>query len=50
MHLNIVLLAVTVSNIINYFSIREILWSIVWLNSGGKLGNFLKFKKQIMIK
>lgn len=41
------LLAVTVSNIINYFSIREILWSIVWLNRGGKLRKFREYKKNV---
>ena len=42
-----VFLAVTVSNIINYLSIREILWSIVWLNRRGKLRKFLEYKKTV---
>lgn len=42
-----VLLAVTIANIINYFQIREILWSIVWLNKGGKHHEFIKFKKAV---
>lgn len=45
----IILLAVTVSNVINYFAIREILWSIVWLNRGGKLRSFIEYKKSVRV-
>ena len=46
----LVLLAVIVSNTITYFSIREILWSIVWLDKGGKLRNILSLKKEVKKK
>ena len=32
---------------ITYFSIREILWSIIWLERGGKYNKLNKFRKAI---
>ena len=41
----LVLFTVIISNTISYFSIREILWSILWLNKRGKYRHFLDYKR-----
>ncbi len=45
----IILLVVAVSDIINYFSIREVLWSVVWLNRGGSQRKLKEYKKTISV-
>lgn len=42
-----ILLVAVIINSITYFSIRELLWNIVWLNKRGKLRKFSSFKKTI---
>lgn len=42
-----ILLVAVIINSITYFSIRELLWNIVWLNKRGKLRKFSSLKKTI---
>lgn len=42
-----IFLVVVITNTITYFSIRELLWNIVWLNKHGNLRKFSALKKSI---
>ena len=43
------LLVIILFNIFNYYEIRDILWSIVWLNIGGKSRKLTQFKKTVSV-
>ncbi len=43
----IILIVVTLINLRNYLDIREILWSIVWLNIKGKYAKLKRYKQKL---
>ncbi len=45
----IFLLVITLLNIFNYYEMRDILWSIIWLNIGGKSRKLTQFKKTVSV-